>query len=265
MSIRALRTAASGLAAQQLNIETISNNIANVNTTGFKKNRAEFKDLMYQEVFINPNATVQPGIIGTTDSKIMVGNGVQPSSTQKIFKQGSLLQSGNSLDLGINGEGFFQLKKPDGSVAYSRDGSFKISAEGNLVNADGMMLEPGFTLSDNTKEVIINTDGTVILEDNLGVQSEVGNIELAKFVNPSGLKPVGDNLYLETEASGRALIGRPAEEGFGDIRQGFLEASNVEIVDEMVNMITAQRAYEINTKTIQSAEDMMQMTNNLKK
>jgi flagellar basal-body rod protein FlgG len=265
MAIRALRTAASGMYAQQINIETIANNIANVNTTAFKKNRAEFKDLMYQEVYINPQATVQPGIIGTTDTKIVVGNGVQPASTSKIFKQGDLVASNGPLDFAILGEGFFQIRKPDGNFAYTRDGSFKLSAEGYVTTADGYIVEPGIVLTDNINEISVSADGTITGIDTAGNSIELGTIQIAKFINPAGLKAIGDNLYIETEASGRPIVGKPGDEGFGGIKQNYLEHSNVDIVEEMVNMITAQRAYEVNSKTIQTAEDMMQMTNNLKR
>lgn len=265
MSIRALRTAASGMNAQQINIETIANNIANVNTTGFKKNRAEFKDLMYQEVHINPQATVQPGIIGTTDTKIVVGNGVQPSSTSKNFKQGDVTSTGKDLDIAVQGEGFFQVKRSDGTYAYTRDGAFKMSAEGNIVTSDGYIIEPGIVINDSIKELSIGTDGSVTGKDTSGNSVELGTFEMAKFINPSGLKAIGDNLYTETESSGNPILGKPGDEGFGTLKQGYLEQSNVDIVEEMVSMISAQKAYEINSKSIQSAEEMMQVTNNLKR
>lgn len=265
MSIRSLRTAASGMYAQQVNIEVISNNIANINTTAFKKNRAEFKDLMYQEVSIQPEYAPQPGVIEKTKDRIQVGNGVQLSSTQKIFSQGNMQQTSNKLDLAIYGEGFFQVRKPDGSFVYTRDGSFKISSDGTIVTADGYVLEPGFVINQDVLNITISKDGVIQVEEVGGNVVELGQIEIVKFLNPAGLKPLGDNLYAETAASGQPIIGTPGSDGFGEIHQGFLEMSNVDIVEEMIGMIAAQRAYEINSKTVKTVEDMMQMANNLKR
>ncbi|MGE5354419.1 MAG: flagellar basal-body rod protein FlgG [Acidobacteriota bacterium] len=265
MSTRALRTAASGMFAQQVNIETISNNIANINTTGFKKNKAEFKDMMYQEVSINPQFTGTQTMNEKTSVQIQVGNGVQPASTQKLFSQGDLTSSGNPLDVAIQGEGFFQVRKPDGTFAYTRDGSFKVSSSGQIVTSNGYTLEPGITLNEDVSDVTIAKDGTVEARQLDGNTVTLGNIELVKFMNPGGLLPVGDNLYIETPASGTPLTGAPAQDGFGELNQGFLEASNVDIVEEMISMITAQRAYEINSKTVKTVEDMMSEANNLKR
>lgn len=265
MSTRALRTAASGMYAQQINIEVISNNIANINTTGFKKNKADFQDLMYQEVNINPLSSSTPGVEATSTSKIQIGNGVKPSSTIKIFLQGDITPTKNQSDLAIYGEGFFQVLKSDGSYAYTRDGSFKISAEGKMVTASGYTLEPGITLNSDITSLSIGKDGTV--EANLldGGKTVLGNIELVRFMNNGGLVALGDNLYAESQASGRPILGTPGNQGFGEINQGFLEASNVDIVEEMISMIAAQRAYEINSKTVKTVEDMMTMANNLKR
>lgn len=265
MSERALRTAATGMYAQQINIEVISNNIANINTTGFKKNKAEFQDLMYQEVSINPLSSSTPGVEDTSTSKIQVGNGVKPAASQKIFKQGDIAQTNNPLDLAIQGEGFFQVRKSDGTFAYTRDGSFKVSADGRLVTTSGYTLEPGFTLNSDVANLSVGKDGTVAANLLDGSTSVLGNIELARFMNNGGLVALGDNLYSESQASGQPMLGTPGGQGFGEINQGYLEASNVDIVEEMISMIAAQRAYEINSKTVKTVEDMMTMANNLKR
>lgn len=265
MPTRALRTAASGMYAQQLNIEVIANNIANINTTGFKKNKAEFQDLMYQQVNVNPVTAVTPGVYAPTSDAIQVGNGVQPISSQKIFKQGDITPTDNPMDVAIQGQGFFQVKKPDGTYAYTRDGSFKVNANGNIVTSSGYQLEPELTLDDNVASVQISKDGNVQVTQTDGQTSVIGNIELARFLNPGGLKSLGDNLYAESDASGSPIIGTPAANGFGELNQGALESSNVDIVQEMISMITAQRAYEINSKTVKTVEDMMSIANNLKR
>lgn len=265
MPTRALRTAASGMYAQQMNIQVIANNIANINTTSFKRNRAEFKDLMYQELSANPQNVDVPGLVENSSNEIQVGSGVKPSSTQKIFLQGDLRQTGHQLDVAIQGDGFFQVRKPDGTYAYTRDGSLKISADGSLVTSDGYVVEPGFTVSDTTLGVNISKDGLVSLRETGGDSVELGTIQLAKFINPAGLKALGDNLYAETETSGAPILGEPAHDGFGELNQGFLEASNVDIVEEMISMISAQRAYEINSKTVKTVEDMLSIANNLKR
>ncbi|GAB6282795.1 MAG: flagellar basal-body rod protein FlgG [Ignavibacterium sp.] len=265
MPTRALRTAASGMYAQEVNIEIIANNIANMNTTSFKKSRAEFQDLIYQEVSANPVNSEVPGIIENTTPKIQVGNGTQLSSTQKIFSQGDLKQTNNQLDVAIYGEGFFQVRRPDGTFAYTRDGSFKISSDGSLVTANGYVLEPGILLTDDIVSINISKDGVVSAQDVTGNVSELGTLSLAKFINVGGLNAIGDNMFVETEASGVPIIANPGSEGFGELNQGFLESSNVDIVEEMINMITAQRAYEINSKTVKTVEDMMTMANNLKR
>jgi len=264
MPTRSLRTAASGMYAQQINIQVISNNIANMNTTSFKKNRADFKDLMYQEVSTTPIDSSASGL-QKTQSQVQVGNGVQLSSTQKILNQGDLTTTGNQLDVAIYGDGFFQLRKPDGSIVFTRDGSFKMSAEGSLVTTSGFMLEPGFTINDNVSDIAISRDGMVSIRELSGNTIELGQIELAKFINPAGLIALGDNLYGESDASGTPILGNPGSIGYGELQQGFLEASNVDIVEEMIAMITAQRAYEINSKTVKTVEDMMTMVNNLKR
>ncbi|MEE9429543.1 MAG: flagellar basal-body rod protein FlgG [Melioribacteraceae bacterium] len=265
MPNRALRTAASGMYAQQLNIQVISNNIANMNTTSFKKSRAEFKDLIYQEVSANPQHNFVPGSVESTNAKIQVGTGVKPTSTQKIFTQGALQQTGHNLDVGISGEGFFQVRKADGDFAYTRDGSLKISADGSIVTSGGYILEPGFTINEDTLSLQISKDGIVSALEVGGDRVELGTFEIAKFVNPGGLAAQGDNLYTETEASGTPILGTPGSDGFGELNQGFLESANVDIVEEMISMISAQRAYEINSKTVKTVEDMLSIANNLKR
>jgi flagellar basal-body rod protein FlgG len=264
MSTRALRTAASGLYAQQLNVEVISNNIANVNTTGFKKNKAEFQDLMYQEVAVNPLSTTTPGVNDAAVSKIQVGNGVAPSSSLKVFSQGDITATNNQLDLAIQGDGFFQLKRTDGTFAYTRDGTFQANAQGKIVNASGYELDPEITVDQNVLSVAIGKDGQITGNTVGGGSESLGHIELARFMNSPGLDAIGNNMYVETPASGSPLVGTPGANGYGEINQGYLESSNVDIVEEMISMITAQRAYEINSKTVKTVEDMMTMANNLK-
>ena len=263
MPTRALRTAASGMYAQELNIEVISNNIANINTTAFKKNQAEFQDLMYQQVNVNPVNSSQANS-GVSSTTLQIGNGVQPASTEKIFNQGDVVQTNNQLDIAIQGDGFFQVKKPDGTYAYTRDGSFKVDSQGKVVTSSGYILDPNITLDENTLGVTIGKDGTVTAQKVGGSSSIIGNVELVRFMNPGGLQALGDNLYSQTDASGTPIIGTPGQNGFGSVNQGYLESSNVDIVQEMIAMITAQRAYEINSKTVQTVEQMMQMANNLK-
>ncbi len=265
MPTRALRSAASGMYAQQLNIEVISNNIANINTTGFKKNKAEFQDLMYQDVQINPLTTSTPGVYENSSENIQIGNGVKPASTQKNFAQGDVAATNNPLDMAIQGEGFFQVRKPDGTFLYTRDGSFKINADGKFVTTSGYSLDPDISVNEDTLGISVSRDGTVEAEEAGGGSSSLGSIELVKFMNPGGLRALGDNLYAETTESGTPVVGAPGSDGFGEINQGYLEASNVDIVEEMVSMITAQRAYEINSKTVQTVQEMMQMANSLKR
>jgi len=265
MPNRALRTAASGMYAQQLNIEVIANNIANVNTNGFKKNKPEFQDLMYQQVSANPLATTEPGIMEMSNKNIQVGVGVKPASNIKLFQQGDMVATNNQFDLAINGDGFFQLKKSDGTYLYTRDGSFQLNGDGKLVSAGGYMLDPDVTLNEDMVSLSVSRDGTMESSESGGDSNALGDIELVRFVNPAGLKAVGDNLYEETPASGPPIIGTPGETGFGEIHQGYVETSNVDIVEEMIAMITAQRSYEINSKIVKTVEDMMTMANNLKR
>lgn len=260
---RIMHTAASGMAAQQLNIDTISNNLANVNTTGFKKSRVEFQDLLYQS--IKPAGALTMGD-AESPTELQVGCGVRSMGTAKMFTQGEILETGNQLDVAINGDGFFQVVLPDGTQQYTRDGAFKISSDGQLVTSDGYALEPEISIPTDTTSIAISLDGVVsayIADEEL--PQEVGQIELARFINPGGLKNMGHNLYSRTEASGEPVFGTPTEEGFGQLEQMYLETSNVDLVSEMVNMIVAQRAYEINSKSIRTADDMMSMVNQLKR
>ncbi len=261
--MRTLWTAASGMQAQTLNIDVISNNIANVNTTGFKRSRSDFQDLLYQTVR-------EPGTVSSSGNEIptgiQVGLGTRPVATAKIFDQGDYKHTGGETDIAIEGDGFFQITQPNGEIAYTRAGAFKINSEGQLVTSDGFLMDPEITIPSDAKSISIETDGTVsVILAGQTEPSEIGTIELAKFSNPAGLKSIGRNLYLQTSASGDAVTGTAGEEGFGTIAQGYLEMSNVNIVEEMVNMIVAQRAYEVNSKAIQTADDMLQMANNLKR
>ncbi|MBM3327488.1 MAG: flagellar basal-body rod protein FlgG [Calditrichaeota bacterium] len=261
--IRALRSAASGMYAQQLYIDTIANNLSNVNTTGFKRAKMEFQDLVYQTIQGSGNSSELEAVLPT---ELQIGHGVRPIAIQKSFEQGNILPTGNPLDLSIDGVGFFQVAKPDGTVVYSRDGSLKISPTGAIVTSDGYNIEPPITIPADTADVMIARDGTVSVT--LIGETEpqtLGQVELARFVNPAGLHSLGQNLYKETVASGPPILGNPGSDGMGLISQGFLESSNVQIVEEMVAMIVAQRAYEVASKAIRTAEEMLTIANNLKR
>jgi len=261
--IRSLWTAATGMQAQTLNIDVISNNLANVNTTGFKRSRADFQDLLY-ETFRPPGMASSADT--TVPTGIQVGHGTRPAATQKIFIQGDFQHTQNDLDMAIEGDGFFQIIQPNGEVAYTRAGSFKLDSDGRMVTSDGFPLEPEIVLPADSVAVSISTDGIVsALLAGETAPTEVGTIELARFINPAGLNSIGRNLYLPTDASGDVETGVAGEGSFGTIAQGYLEMSNVSVVDEMVNMITAQRAYEINSKAIQASDDMLQVANNLRR
>ncbi|MCK9222372.1 MAG: flagellar basal-body rod protein FlgG [Limnochordia bacterium] len=261
--MRSLWIAGSGMTAQELSIATISNNLANVNTSGFKKSRVDFQDLLYQTVRYSGTPVVQGAQIPTG---IQVGHGVRPVSTQKIFTQGDYQQTDNPLDLVIEGEGFFQVTMPDGSTAYTRDGALKLDSEGRLVTSDGFVLEPEIVIPDNALDISVSTDGTVsVLTSDSEAAQEVGRITLVRFINPAGLRNIGRNLLKQTSASGEAIFGTPGLEGFGTVAQGYLEMSNVKVVEEMVSMITAQRAYEVNSKAIQASDEMLQTANNLRR
>jgi flagellar basal-body rod protein FlgG len=255
--------AATGMEAQRLNIDVISNNLANVNTTGFKRSRADFQELMYQGLK-SAGATSAEGTI--LPAGIQVGLGVKPAAVQKMFKQGDFVSTENPLDLVVEGKGFFQILTPENEVAYTRAGAFKLDSEGNIVNSDGYPLEPAITIPENTLNITITTDGTVsVLQDGNTSPVEVGQIELARFTNPGGLTSIGKNLFVTNEASGEATTGTPSAEGFGTVNQGFLELSNVNVVEEMVNMIVSQRAYELSSKVVQTSDEMLALANNIKR
>lgn len=261
--LRALWTAATGMKAQQLYVDTIANNLANVNTPGFKKSRVNFQDLLYQTVAIAGGKA--PGG-GQLPVGIQIGLGVQPVAIEKLFSQGEITETQNPLDIVIEGNGFFQILQADGTVAYSRDGSFKLDKDGRLTTANGMPLEPEIIIPADATSVSISHDGTVtVLTPGSTTPQEVGKISLAKFINPAGLESLGYNLYKATAASGEAVTGTPGLEGFGAVAQGFLEISNVQVVEEMVNMIIAQRAYEISSKAIEPADEMLRIANNLRR
>ncbi|MCA1944536.1 MAG: flagellar basal-body rod protein FlgG [Desulfovibrio sp.] len=259
--MRSLWTSATGMIAQQLNIDVISNNLANVNTTGFKKSRAEFEDLLYQDQKIAGTETEGGRRIPTG---IQVGMGVRPTTVHKFFSQGDYQNTENPLDMAIEGDGFF-LVDVNGEEAYTRAGAFKLDNEGTIVTANGYVLQPEFTVPAETVNVVITQDGKITALDKNGDELASANIPLYTFVNPAGLKATGRNLFVPTEASGDAVEGTPGENNVGTISQGFLEMSNVEIVDEMVNMIVGQRAYEINSKAIQTSDSMLQTATNLKR
>jgi flagellar basal-body rod protein FlgG len=260
--MRALWTAASGMEAQQLNIDVISNNLANVNTTGFKKSRADFQDLMYQTL----KTTGAPSTSSTQTVGIQVGLGTTPAAVSKVFTAGNITQTGNDLDLAVEGDGFFQIQMPDGSTAYTRAGSFKKDGQGRVVNSDGYPLIPEIVVPANTTKITVGSDGTVsVIQSGQSSPTTLGNIQLASFSNPSGLFSLGHNLYQQTDSSGNPSTGTPGQSGLGTVSQGFLEMSNVNVMEEMVNMIVGQRAYEINSKAVQAADEMLQTTNSLKR
>ncbi len=255
----ALWIAKTGLDAQQTRMTVTSNNLANVNTTGFKRSRAAFEDLLYQN-------ERQPGAQSSQTTQIpagmMLGTGVHVIGTEKVFTQGDLIQTNNPFDLALQGRGFFQVTMPDGSVAYTRDGSFHVSSDGQLVSNSGYALDPAVTIPPNAQSVTIGRDGTVSVQ--LAGQSAVtqlGTVQVADFINPAGLEPRGENLFSETSASGAPQTGAPGVNGLGSVLQGSLESSNVNVVEELVNMIETQRAYEMNSKAISATDSMLQFIN----
>lgn len=257
--LRALYTAASGMTAQQSNIDNVAHNLANVNTTGFKKSRMEFEDLVYQQTKTagSPTSTSGEAPVG-----LEVGLGTRPVATARDFSTGSLKSTGNPLDIAIEGRGFLQVSRPDGTVGYTRAGSLHLNSEGALVNADGYPLEPAITIPANATSISISRDGIVSVSVAGSVQ-QAGTIELATFQNPAGLSGVGGNLFAVTTASGEPTTGVPGSDGIGTVAQSFLEESNVSVVEEMVNMILGQRAYEANSKVVRAADEMLQQVNNL--
>jgi len=259
-----LRTSASGMLAQQRMIDVIANNLANVNTTGFKRSRVNFEDVLYETVRgsgVVPDASGK-GATGT--APIQIGKGVRIAAVQRLHAQGTPEQTGRPLDWAVEGEGFFQVQQPDGTLAYTRDGSFTLSADGRVTTSDGLPLVPEISVPQDAAGVSISPSG-IITAQGAGTNgdTEIGRVELARFLNPSGLLTQGGNLYTESAASGEPILGAPQEEGMGQVMQGALESSNVEIVQEMTDMIAAQRAYEINSKGVQAGEEMMQATNDL--
>jgi len=261
--MRALSTAATGMAAQQLNVEVISNNIANMNTVGFKRQRAEFEDLLYQDLERAGSQTSGSGTVAPTG--IQIGAGVKAGSVYRITEQGSLTQTGNKLDLAINGRGFFQVLTPTGETAYTRAGNLSVNQDGQLVTSDGYQVQPQITIPQDATDVTISPTGQVqVSQTGSTTPTVVGQIQLATFTNEAGLEAQGDNLFMESAASGAAVVGDPASTGFGSLMQGYTEASNVDPVTEITALITAQRAYEMNSKVVTAADQMLAATSQLK-
>lgn len=261
--IRALWTSASGMIAQQTNLDVTTNNLANVNTAGFKRKRADFADLLYQ-INREPGAPVETGSMVPTG--VQVGLGTRVVGTTRLMGQGNLQVTDRPLDVTIEGEGFFQVLLPNGDIAYTRAGGWNMDGEGQIVNVDGLLLEPALVIPDNATEIMISPEG--LLSVRIAGQQEaeeIGTIELARFVNPGGLRAIGKNLFLVSPASGEPIVGLPGEEGLGELHQGILEMSNVQVVDEMVGLIIAQRAYEANSKGVQTADDLLRIANGLKR
>ncbi|MDH3747759.1 MAG: flagellar basal-body rod protein FlgG [Gammaproteobacteria bacterium] len=257
---QALWVAKTGLDAQQTRMTVISNNLANVNTTGFKQGRAVFEDLLYQNIRQSGAQSSQDTIL---PSGLSLGTGVRIVATEKLFTQGSVLQTGSAMDVAISGRGFFQILKPDGDLAYTRDGTFQMNDQGELVTSSGYIVQPGITIPDSAQSITIGTDGTVTVKlPGQTAVTQVGTLETVDFINPVGLQPVGENLFIETAASGTAQAGTPGLNGLGTLTQGALESSNVNVVAELVNMIETQRAYEMNSKAITTNDQMMQYVNN---
>ena len=258
--MRALWIAKTGLDAQQTRMSVVANNLANVNTTGFKRDRAMFEDLLYQVIR-------QPGAQSSENTQLptglLIGTGVRTTATEKLFSQGNLVQTENSLDVAIEGRGFLEILLPDGSVAYTRDGSLQLDSDGQIVTPSGYAVQPGLTIPDNTQSITIGKDGTIsVLVAGNSAPTTLGNFQLVDFINPSGLSSLGGNLYVETAASGSPQSGTPGDDGLGTLIQGSLETSNVNVVEELVNMIETQRAYEINSKAISTSDEMLRFLNN---
>ncbi|RMG47386.1 MAG: flagellar basal-body rod protein FlgG [Acidobacteria bacterium] len=251
---RSLWTAATGMAVQQTNMDVIAHNLANVNTTAFKKTRAEFQDLLYQTI----NA---PGTASSASTNlpagIQIGLGARTAAVKRLFLQGDFRPTDNPFDLVIEGDGFFRLTRPDGTAVYTRDGAFTTDENGNLVNALGYALDPPLTIPQDAKGLTVGRDGTVSVRLSDETVSQIGNIELASFINPAGLQAIGGNMFVATVASGDEIIGTPGQDGLGEIGQGFLETSNVSIVTELVDMISAQRAYELNSRSVRASDEML--------
>ncbi len=254
--IRSLWIAKTGLDAQQMNMDVVSNNLANVSTTGFKRSRAVFEDLLYQTLR-------QPGAKSSQQSEIpsglQLGTGVRPIATERIFLQGNLTQTGNPLDVAIQGNGFFQISLPDGTTAYTRDGSFQVNSQGQLVTASGYTVAPAITIPADTLSITISRDGIVsVQQPGSTTPTQIGQLQLASFINPAGLQSQGENLYLETAASGAPSTNTPGTNGLGVLNQAYLETSNVNVAEELVNMIQAQRAFELNSRAVTASDQMLQ-------
>ena len=261
--IRSLYTAATGMNAQDTNVSVIANNLANVNTVGFKRSRPEFQDLLYQNLrlvgTLSPNGQQVP-------TGAQLGMGTKTAAIQKIFLQGDFSQTQNPLDIAIQGKGFFQITQPDGTTAFTRAGSFKLDNTGRMVTADGLAMQPAITIPNNALSISIGPQGSVaVTQPGSPAPTVLGNIQLASFQNPAGLQSIGFNLFTQSDASGQPQIGNPQSIDLGSTQQGFLELSNVSVVEEMVNLIAAQRAYEVNSKTVQAADEMLQISNNMKR
>jgi flagellar basal-body rod protein FlgG len=261
--IRSLYTAATGMNAQDTNVSVIANNLANVNTVGFKRSRPEFQDLLYQNLrlvgTLSPNGQQVP-------TGAQLGMGTKTAAIQKIFLQGDFSQTQNPLDIAIQGKGFFQITQPDGTTAFTRAGSFKLDNTGRMVTADGLAMQPAITIPNNALSISIGPQGSVaVTQPGSPAPTVLGNIQLASFQNPAGLQSLGFNLFAQSDSSGQPQIGNPQSIDLGSTQQGFLELSNVSVVEEMVNLIAAQRAYEVNSKTVQTADEMLQISNNMKR
>ncbi|MDD2652311.1 MAG: flagellar basal-body rod protein FlgG [Sulfurimonas sp.] len=261
--MQSLYTASTGMLGMQTQIDTTANNIANVNTIGFKKSRAEFADLMYK---VMEYAGTSTSDVTKSPTGIEVGLGVRATAINKIFSEGSLKQTDNQLDMAVTGRGFFKLELPDGSEVYSRNGAFKVDENGSIVNSDGYRLVPEVVIPPDATNISIGTDGTVsVIQPGQAQATQIGQITLTNFINPAGLHSMGDNLYLETDSSGQPVEGTPGIDGLGVLRQGFVELSNVELVVELTDLITGQRAYDSNSKVITTSDEMLQTVNNLKR
>ncbi len=261
--MRSLSIGATGMLAQQLNVEVISHNIANMNTTSYQRRRAEFQDLLYQN--LRRVGSDSSDASTTVPVGVQVGLGVKTAAVYRITEQGNLTLTENPLDVAINGEGYFRITLPSGDTAYSRAGSFQLDGDGDVVNVDGFTVQPGLTVPSNAVDISINASGEVLVSlDGVTAPSNIGQLELARFPNDAGLLAIGDNLFLETPASGGATVAAPGTAGFGTIQQGFLETSNVNVVEEITNLITAQRAYEMNSQVIETSDQMMSTLTNLR-
>jgi flagellar basal-body rod protein FlgG len=258
---QSLWIAKTGLDAQQTKLSTIANNLANASTAGFKKSRAVFEDLLYQNV---RQVGAQSSADTQLPSGLMLGLGVRTVATEKLFNQGNLVETGNAFDMAIEGRGFFEVLMPDGSQAFTRDGSFQVDAQGQMVTSSGYVVQPAITVPEGAQSISVAADGTVsVVIPGSSIATQVGNLQVTDFINPAGLQPLGKNLFAETASSGTPSAGNPGLNGLGTIMQGFIESSNVNVVEELVNMIETQRAYEINSRAISTSDQMLQfMTNN---